>query len=169
MRTSELWGPLNMQVEILGRHFRRFCVKTLGMPEAWVRNMFQILLARIEKKNHQQIKKKETAPLTYCMSIGRKLLPGHGQGGKFRWGWDLAELWMKSSWVWMRSSQKWWDLAELWLRSSQVVRASGCQCQSCNRPRFYPSILRHSEIWGAAEEAVLNHVHKKKKSKKITP
>ncbi len=28
-----------------------------------------------------------------------------------------------------------------------------------------PSILRHSEIWGAADEAVLNNVHKKKKKK----
>ncbi len=49
----------------------------------------------------------------------------------------------------MRSSQKWWDLAELWLRSSQVVRASGCQCQSRKSPGFDPSILRHNEIWGA--------------------
>jgi hypothetical protein len=46
---------------------------------------------------------------------------------------------------------------------SQVVRASGCQCQSCNCPLFDPSILQHSGIWGAADEAVLNNVHLKKK------
>jgi hypothetical protein len=40
-----------------------------------------------------------------------------------------------------------WDLAELWKRSSRAVRASDCR----NCPGFDPSILRHSEIWGAAE------------------
>jgi hypothetical protein len=43
------------------------------------------------------------------------------------------------------------------MRSSLVVRASDCQCTSCNAP----SIRRHSEIWGAADEAVLNIVRKK--------
>ncbi len=48
----------------------------------------------------------------------------------------------------------------LWLiKSSRVVRASGCQCQSRNSPGFDPSILRHSGIWGAADDAVLNTVH----------
>ncbi len=49
--------------------------------------------------------------------------------------------------------------------TSRVVRASGCQCQSRNSPGFVPSIIRHSGIWGAADEAVLSNVHKKKKSK----
>ncbi len=40
-------------------------------------------------------------------------------------------------------------------------------CTSTVDYQFDPSILRHSEIWGAADEAVLNNVHKKKKSKKI--
>jgi hypothetical protein len=44
------------------------------------------------------------------------------------------------------------------MRSSLVVRASDCQCTSCNGPGFYPSIRRHSGIWGAADEAVLNIV-----------
>ncbi len=44
------------------------------------------------------------------------------------------------------------------MRSSLVVRASDCQCTSCNGPGFDPSIRRHSEIWGAAGEAVLNTV-----------
>jgi hypothetical protein len=44
--------------------------------------------------------------------------------------------------------------------SSLVVRASDCQCRSRNSPGFDPSILRHSEIWGAADEAMLNTVHK---------
>ncbi len=47
------------------------------------------------------------------------------------------------------------------MRSSLVVRASDCQCTSCNGPGFDPSIRRHSGIWGAADEAVLNTVRKK--------
>ncbi len=47
-----------------------------------------------------------------------------------------------------------------WMKSSLVVRASDCQCRSRNSPQFNPSILRHGGIWGAAEEAVLNTVHK---------
>ncbi len=50
-----------------------------------------------------------------------------------------------------------------WMRSSRVVRASDCQCTSCNGPGFNPSIRRHSGIWGAADEAVLNIVRKKNK------
>jgi hypothetical protein len=49
------------------------------------------------------------------------------------------------------------------MRSSIVVRASDCQCTSCNGPGFDPSIRRHSGIWGAADEAVLNIVRKKLK------
>ncbi len=49
------------------------------------------------------------------------------------------------------------------MRSSLVVRASDCQCTSCNGPGFDPSIRRHSGIWGAADEAVLNKVWKKNK------
>ncbi len=47
------------------------------------------------------------------------------------------------------------------MRSSLVVRASDCQCTSCNGPGFDPSIRQHSGIWGAADEAVLNIVRKK--------
>ncbi len=47
------------------------------------------------------------------------------------------------------------------LRFSLVVRASDCQCTSCNGPGLDPSIRRHSGIWGAADEAVLNTVRKK--------
>ncbi len=60
------------------------------------------------------------------------------------------------------------------MRSSLVVRASDCQCTSCNGPGFDPSIRRHSGIWGAADEALLNIVrtkrkksHKKKFKKKV--
>jgi hypothetical protein len=34
----------------------------------------------------------------------------------------------------------------LGMRTSLVVRASDCQCTSCNGPGFDPSILRHSGI-----------------------
>ncbi len=47
------------------------------------------------------------------------------------------------------------------IRSSWVVRAFDSQCRSRNCPGFYTSILRHSRIWGVADEAVLNIVHKK--------
>jgi hypothetical protein len=35
---------------------------------------------------------------------------------------------------------------KMWMRSSLVVRASDCQCTSCNGPGFDPSIRRHSGI-----------------------
>ncbi len=49
------------------------------------------------------------------------------------------------------------------MRSSLVVRASDCQCTSCNGPGFDLGIRRHSGIWGEADEAVLNIFRKKKK------
>ena len=49
------------------------------------------------------------------------------------------------------------------MRSGLVVRASDCQCTSCNGPGFDPSIRRHSGIWGAADEAVLDIVRTKRK------
>ncbi len=52
------------------------------------------------------------------------------------------------------------------MRSSQVVRASGCQCQSHNSLGFDPSILRHGNL-RAADEAVLNvECRIKRKTKK---
>ncbi len=50
------------------------------------------------------------------------------------------------------------------MRSSLMVRASDCQCTSCNGPGFDPSIRQHSGIWGAADEAVLNIVWKRIKN-----
>ncbi len=47
-----------------------------------------------------------------------------------------------------------------------MVRASDSQCRSRNCPGF---ILRHSGIWRAADEVVLNIVHKKKKIHKNPP
>ncbi len=66
-----------------------------------------------------------------------------------------------------------WDIHVyllLRMRSSLVVRASDCQCTSCNGPGFDPSIRRHSGILGAADEAVLNIVQKNRKNppKKLT-
>jgi hypothetical protein len=63
-------------------------------------------------------------------------------------GWDLAD----NGWYLADCG---WDLVELWKRSSRVVRASDCR----NCPGFDPSILRHSGIWGATDEAVLNKVY----------
>jgi hypothetical protein len=67
--------------------------------------------------------------------------------------------WMRSSLAWMRSSLVWMRSNLVWMRSSLVVRPSACQCPS---PGFDPRILRHSGIGGAADEAVLNTVHRKK-------
>ncbi len=62
------------------------------------------------------------------------------------------------------------NILMLRMRSSLVVRASDCQCTSCKSPEFYPSIRRHSGIWGAADEAVLNIVRKQiKKIPKNSP
>ncbi len=46
------------------------------------------------------------------------------------------------------------------------LKWSGCLCLCRSSPRFDPSILPHSGIWGAADEAVLNNVHKKRKKSK---
>ncbi len=56
----------------------------------------------------------------------------------------------------------------VWMRSSRVGRASNCQCQSRNSLGFDPSILRHNEIRGAADEAVSNNVHNRKNPKNPT-
>jgi hypothetical protein len=50
-------------------------------------------------------------------------------------------------------------LEEKLMRSSHVVTASGWQC---NKPGFDPSNFRHKGICEAADEAVLNNVHKMK-------
>ncbi len=56
-----------------------------------------------------------------------------------------------------------WNKEKMYIYSHQryscVVRTFDCQCKSRNSPGFYPSILRHSRIWGAADKAVLNKVH----------
>ncbi len=57
----------------------------------------------------------------------------------------------------------------VWMRSNLVVRVSDCQCRSRNSPGFDPSILRHSGIRGAADEAVLNTVLGKKEIQKNPP
>ncbi len=56
-----------------------------------------------------------------------------------------------------------WDIVKNKWKNFKMVRAADCQCQSRNSHGFDPCILRHSGIWGAADEAVLNKVHKKEK------
>ncbi len=58
--------------------------------------------------------------------------------------------------MWMRSSRE-------WMRSRRGVRASDCQSQSRTSPGFDPMILWHTGIGGAADEAVVNKLHKKLK------
>jgi hypothetical protein len=68
-------------------------------------------------------------------------------------------------------AQKWYPITtpSRWMISSLVVRASDCQCRSRNSPGFNPSILRHRGIWGAADEAVLNTVHRRRKKIQQNP
>jgi hypothetical protein len=56
----------------------------------------------------------------------------------------------------------------VWMISILVVRVSDCQCRSRNSPGF-ASILRHSGIRGAADEAVLHTVLGKKEIQKNPP
>ncbi len=56
------------------------------------------------------------------------------------------------------------------MRSRRVVRASDSHCHTRNCPGFDPSILRHSGIWRAADETVLNRVsYLKRKNPKKSP
>ncbi len=54
----------------------------------------------------------------------------------------------------------------MWIKSSRVIRASDCQCKSCNSPGF---IQASPTQWNlrAADKAVLNKVHKSKNKKSL--
>ncbi len=58
----------------------------------------------------------------------------------------------------MRCSREGMRCSRVGMRCSLAARASDSQCRSRSCPGFDPSILRHSVIWGAADEAVLNKV-----------
>ncbi len=108
--------------------------------------------------------------LIQCLGSSKKI--------SVSWDWPLyTALFFRGHWTTTRhtsSSQiskgngRWEEKLELqcgtlicnmmWMRSSRVVRASHCLCRSRNSPGFYPSILRHSGIWGAADAAVLKTV-----------
>ncbi len=75
----------------------------------------------------------------------------------------FSRVWMRFSRVWMRFSRVWMRFSREWMRFSRVVRASDSQCHSRNCPGFDPSNLLHSWIGGAADDTVLNTVHKKPK------
>jgi len=62
------------------------------------------------------------------------------------------------------SKSRSFKIIALRMRSIPVVRASDCQCTSCNGPGFDPSIRWHRGIRGAADEAVLNTVRKNQKN-----
>jgi hypothetical protein len=51
------------------------------------------------------------------------------------------------------------------MRFRRVVRASDSQCHSLNCPGFDLGILRHSGILEAADETMLNTIHKKNSPK----
>ncbi len=59
---------------------------------------------------------------------------------------------------------QYWKFSFSWnfgVKSSLEVKSSNCQCRSRNSPGFISSTLRSSGIWEAADETVLNKVHKK--------
>jgi hypothetical protein len=79
----------------------------------------------------------------------------------------FSRVWMKFCRGWIRFSRVWMRFSQSWMRFSRVVRASDSQCRSRNCTGFDPSILRHSGIWGAADETVLNTVHKKNQTNSL--
>ncbi len=50
--------------------------------------------------------------------------------------------------------------------NNNVKNVNSINAQSQSSSGFDPNILRYSGIWGAADEAVLNNVHKRKNPKK---
>jgi hypothetical protein len=68
-------------------------------------------------------------------------------------------VWMRFRIAWMRFRLLWMRFRLLWMRFRLVVRASDCQCRRRNSHGFDPSIPAPG-IWGAADEAVLNTVHR---------
>jgi hypothetical protein len=68
---------------------------------------------------------------------------------------------------WIRDLAEWIRSIRVRMRSSPVVRTSDSQCRSRNCAGFDPNIIRHSGIWGAADEAVLSIELKKIKKIKI--
>ncbi len=50
------------------------------------------------------------------------------------------------------------------MRLNELAEFLERQCQSRNNPGFHPSIFRYSRIRGAADETVLNIVHKQPKN-----
>jgi hypothetical protein len=124
--------------------------------------------------------------LLKCCVLGRRILSelslsrrGCWRSSVFSQKWDKAfyfnlKLLFNFSDAWVLPFSNWnlnffvvTDIACGW---GLVVRASDCQCTSCNGPGSDPSIRRHRVIWGAADEAVLNLVPPKKIFKeKILP
>ncbi len=99
-------------------------------------------------------------------------------------GWDLAELWMRSSrmrkrsiWMWIISSQMWTRSSRMWMRSSRMwmrpsrIRASDSQCHSRNSHGSIPASSDRVESkgrqmkqrWMKFTENPKNHVKLKKK------
>ncbi len=60
--------------------------------------------------------------------------------------WDKVKLFVV--WYWYLDIYEFYTCAIVDIQL--LVRASDCQCTSCNGPGFDPSIRRHSGIWGAA-------------------
>ncbi len=105
--------------------------------------------------SHQQV---ATLSQSSCVSL---IELTDGRGGR-EWAWSRI-IRPQESLAFYKSFNTLWYSSLVRMRSRQVVRVSDCQWTSYNGPGFVPSIRRHSRIWGAADEAVLN----KKKRKQI--
>ncbi len=89
------------------------------------------------------------------------------------WKMRSSRVWMRSSQVWMRSRRLWirssrlrMRSSQVWIRSSWVVKPSDCQCKRRNGLGFIPASPTQRNL-RAADEAVLNNVHKSKNKKSL--
>ncbi len=116
------------------------------------------LLARVSWSSLERCARWDTSPVS---GRSARSYPGFNETVRLCTRSSIAG-WMRSSLVCMISSLAWARSSPVWMRSSLVVWPSDCQCRS---PGFDPRILRHTGIWRAADEAVLNKVHRKKSQK----
>ncbi len=132
-------------------------------PRNWFQEMNSARLCSLAGRYDNPIPPRFLAPIDFLKIPALAKFPLWVKGNDF----SLAD---PTSWNWpfpyTESSMNnfalcGWDLAE-WL----LVRASDSQWRGRNCPGD-PSIIRHSGIWGAADEAVLNIVKKYKKNLKI--
>ncbi len=144
---------------LLKKNYKRWIIESclhagVIKNRGWLWN--HLIFTKLPEKMH---KKKTADAQTVCPCLaGCRQFPSVGLQIQFRYSLEQnINMYKYILHPRMRSSL-------VRMRSSLVVRASDCQFTSCNGPGFDPSIRRHSGIWGAANEAVLNIVRTKRKN-----